>query len=183
MAFSEGTGNDWLGVVTIDGYHTADAVGTVALAVFLAAMTAGRWLGPGLLDRHGRVAVLRTCAVLALVGLVLVVFAPNIVLAFVGVAAWGLGTSLGFPTGISAAADDPRRAAVRVSVASSVAYLAFLGGPPLVGFVGDHVGVLRALTVAGVLIGLAVLISGVLAPLVPHPSPARAGEPDQLPQD
>lgn len=178
MAFSEGTGNDWLGVTMIDGYHTADAIGTVALAVFLAAMTAGRWFGPGLLDRHGRVIVLRTLAVIALAGLLLVVFAHNAVVAFVGVAAWGLGTSLGFPTGISAAADDPRRAAARVSVASSVAYLAFLGGPPLVGFVGDHLGVLRSLIVAGVLIALAVLVSGVLTPLAPE-TPLSAPAPGE----
>lgn len=176
MAFSEGTGNDWLGVTMIDGYHTADALGTVALAVFLAAMTAGRWFGPGLLDRYGRVAVLRTLAVLALGGLLLVVFGHNVVAAFFGVAAWGLGTSLGFPTGISAAADDPARAAARVSVASSVAYLAFLGGPPLVGFVGDHLGVLRSLTVALVLIALAVGVSGVLTPLTPEPEPNSSVE-------
>ncbi len=47
MAFSEGTGNDWIGVVMIDAYHTVDAIGTLALAVFLAAMTLGRWFGPG----------------------------------------------------------------------------------------------------------------------------------------
>jgi fucose permease len=174
MAFSEGTGNDWIGVVMIDAYHTVDAVGTLALAVFLAAMTLGRWFGPALLDRFGRVPVLRTCAVVALVGVLLVVFAHNVVLAFVGVLAWGVGTSLGFPTGISAAADDPRRAAARVSVASSVAYLAFLGGPPLVGFVADHVGVLHALTVVSVLVTIAVVLTAATAPLASD-EPARVG--------
>ena len=165
MAFSEGTGNDWIGVVMIDAYHTADAIGSLGLAIFLAAMTTGRWFGPALLDRFGRVPVLRSCAVVALAGVLLVVFAHNVVLAFVGVIAWGVGTSLGFPTGISAAADEPGRAAARVSVASSVAYLAFLGGPPLVGFVADHVGVLHALTVVSVLVLIAVVLTGATAPL------------------
>src|SRR5262249_9133678 len=49
MAFSEGTGNDWLGLAVIGGYHTAPAVGTLPLAIFLAAMTTGRWFGPRLL--------------------------------------------------------------------------------------------------------------------------------------
>ena len=111
LAFTEGTGNDWIGIAMIDGYHTSAATGTAALAVFLAAMTTGRWFGPALLDRRGRVPVLRVSAVVAVAGLVLVVFAHSIVAAFVGVAAWGVGTSLGFPTGMSAAADDPRRAA------------------------------------------------------------------------
>jgi fucose permease len=165
MAFSEGTGNDWLGIAVIDGYHTSDTLGTVALAVFLAAMTTGRWFGPGVLDRHGRVPVLRTCAVIALVGLVLVVFGRAAPLALLGAALWGLGTSLGFPTGISAAADDPRRAAARVSVTASVAYVAFLAGPPLIGFVGNHVGVLHGLTVAAGLLAVAVLVCGACAPL------------------
>ena len=45
MAFTEGTGNDWVGVAVIDGYHASDTLGTVALATFLGAMTAGRWFG------------------------------------------------------------------------------------------------------------------------------------------
>ena len=55
FAFAEGTGNDWASIAMIDGYGTPAAVGTLAFAVFLSAMTVGRWFGPGLLDRHGRV--------------------------------------------------------------------------------------------------------------------------------
>jgi hypothetical protein len=40
----------------------------------------------------------------------------------------------GFPVGMSAAADDPRHAAGRVSVVASIGYVAFLAGPPLIGF-------------------------------------------------
>jgi predicted MFS family arabinose efflux permease len=167
MAFTEGTGNDWLGVAVIDGYHTSDTMGVVTLTVFLAAMTLGRWFGPGLLDRHGRVVVLRTCAVTAFIGLLLVVFGHVYALALVGAVLWGVGASLGFPTGISAAADDPAQAAARVSVAASIAYVAFLAGPPVIGFVGDHVGVLHGLTVAAGLLALATMICGACAPLPP----------------
>ena len=51
MAFTEGTGVDWLGVAVIDGYDAAPALGSLTFAVFLAAMTLGRWFGPALLDR------------------------------------------------------------------------------------------------------------------------------------
>lgn len=165
MAFTEGTGNDWLGIAVIDGYHTADTLGTVALAIFLAAMTVGRWFGPGLLDRHGRVPVLRVSCGIALAGLVLVVVGHSVALAYIGAAAWGLGTALGFPTGMSAAADDPRRAAARVSVTASIAYMAFLAGPPVIGFVANHVGVLHGLVVAAGLIAVAALIATTCAPL------------------
>ena len=52
---------------------------------------------------------------------------------------------------MSAAADDPQRAPVRISVVATVGYLAFIAGPPLLGFLGEHLGVLRSLTVVGAL--------------------------------
>jgi predicted MFS family arabinose efflux permease len=167
MAFTEGTGNDWLSVGVIDGYHTAAALGTLTFALFLAAMTAGRWFGPTLIERHGRVHVLRASALLAIAGLLLVVFGATVVLAMVGAILWGAGTALGFPTGMSAASDDPGLAAARVSVAASVGYIAFLAGPPLIGFVGDHVGVLHGLTVTVGVLAVALLVSGAIAPLPP----------------
>ena len=160
FAFAEGTGNDWINVALIDGYHASATVGTLGFAVFLAAMTAGRWVGPGLLDRYGRVAVVRALSILAVAGLVLFVFGPSAPVAFAGAAMWGCGTSLGFPVGMSAGADEPAKAASRVSVVASVGYCAFLGGPPLVGFLGQHFTVLRALTAVAVLLALAALIAG-----------------------
>jgi MFS family permease len=152
MAFTEGTGNDWLAVAMIDGYHTVPVIGPLTFATFLAAMTLGRWFGPNLIDKFGRVTVVRTSAVVALVGLMLVVFGHFIPVAFVGAVLWGLGAALGFPVGMSAAADDPKMSAARVSVVASIGYTAFLAGPPVVGLLGDRVGVLRALLVVPLLL-------------------------------
>jgi MFS family permease len=165
----EGVGNDWLSLGVIDGYRTAAAVGTATFAGFLAAMTAGRWFGPRLIDRYGRVPALRACAAVALAGLLLVGFSGYLPLAIAGAVLMGLGTSLGFPVGMSAAADDPRYAAGRVSVTSSIGYGAFLAGPPVIGFIADHVGVLHALTVTGVLLVIALFASSATAPLRPVP--------------
>jgi fucose permease len=179
-AFTEGTGNDWLAVAMIDGYDTAAAVGSLTFAVFLAAMTAGRWFGPGLIDRHGRVPVIRVLAVSALAGLALFVFGGSAAVAIAGAALWGFGIALGFPVGMSAAGDDPSQAAARVSVVSSIGYVAFLAGPPLIGFLGDEIGVLRALTVAGGLIAVGLMVSGVLrAPEAPPAAPRPAADPSE----
>jgi fucose permease len=173
MAFTEGTSNDWLSLAVIGGYHTAAALGTLTFAVFLAAMTTGRWFGPAFIDRYGRVPVLRVCAATALAGLILLeaggALAAGGVLAaaLAGAVLMGLGTSLGFPTGISAAADDPRYAPGRVSTAASIGYLAFLAGPPAIGFLADHVGVLRGLSVTGALLTVAFILSPVTAPISP----------------
>lgn len=168
-AFAEGTANDWMAVAFVEGHGYPNAVGVVALAVFLSFMTAGRILGTKLLDRYGRVPVLRILFGAAVIGCLLVVFGGP-TLAFVGTAIWGLGASLGFPVGMSAAADDPARAPMRLSVVTTIGYGAFLAGPPLLGFLGDHFGVLHALLVVGAisLIALAVVPAAKPLPTIPE---------------
>jgi MFS family permease len=86
----------------------------------------------------------------------------------VGIVLWGIGASLGFPVGMSAAADEEEHAPARVSVVSTVAYTAFLAGPPLLGFLGDRVGTLNALlAVAVLLIPSALLVPSTRPPKAP----------------
>jgi MFS family permease len=165
FAFTEGAGVDWINVAVIDDYGAPATVGTLAFAVFLAAMTAGRWFGPALLDKYGRVPVVRVLAAISLVGLGLFVVGPNTPMAFLGALFWGLGASLGFPVGMSAAADDPAKAAARVSVVASIGYCAFLGGPPLIGFLGDQFTVRKALLAVAVLLAVAISVAGAIRPL------------------
>ncbi len=156
-AFTEGTANDWLSVAFVEGYHLPAWAGVLAFATFLSFMTIGRVAGTTLLDRYGRVPVLRVLFVLAAIGSLMVVFGGS-VLAYVGAAVWGVGVSLGFPVGMSAAADDPDRAAARISVVATIGYTAFIAGPPLLGFLGDHVGVLRALLAVGAMTVVALAV-------------------------
>jgi MFS family permease len=151
FALSEGAANDWLSLALIDGYSVRHWVGVAGFALFVSAMMAGRLYGPVLLDRHGRAPVLWGSAAAAFVGILLVVFGGHVALVAIGIVVWGLGASLGFPVGMSAAADDPLRAARRVSAVSTVGYTAFLAGPPLLGLLADHVGTLETLLVIAVL--------------------------------
>lgn len=160
MALAEGSANDWLPLAMIDGHGLDNAAGSAVLTVFLAAMTVGRVAGSPLIDKFGRVPVLRISAAVAVVGLGMLIFIDNVPLAIVGVVLWGLGASLGFPMGMSAAADDPRTAAARVSAVATIGYVAFLAGPPLIGFLGEHIGLLGALLVVFVFIIAAGLASG-----------------------
>lgn len=66
---------------------------------------------------------------------------------------------------MSAAADEPAAAAARVSVVASIGYFAFLGGPPLIGFLGGHGDVLRALLVVAALLACSLIVMGALRPL------------------
>ncbi|GAA0456804.1 MFS transporter [Paractinoplanes deccanensis] len=165
FGFTEGTANDWLAIGLVDGYRASETVGAVAFGSFVTAMTLGRLFGGYAIERWGRVRTLRVTAASAALGLLLVVSQVTVPLAMLGALLWGAGSSLGFPIGMSAAADDPARAAIRVSVAGSIGYGAFLAGPPLIGLLADHFGVLRAiLCVFGALaIGLAA--SGAARPI------------------
>jgi fucose permease len=170
LAFTEGTANDWVAVAFVDGYDFSPAAGAVAFGVFVSTMTLGRVTGTKALDRWGRVPVLTTTMLLAAGGVVLAVLGGSPAVAIAGVALWGLGTSLGFPVGMSAAADDSDHAAARVGVVAVIGYTAFLAGPPVVGLLGDQVGVLRALLV------VPLLLLPALA-LVPRVSTSRSANP------
>ena len=154
MALTEGVANDWLGVAMVDGYGAPAWLGAAAFALFVAAMTAGpgRRHGaarhvrpaPGALGQHG--ASPRVGVLLVVLGQLPCSWSPS---------ASCCGASAprsGFPVGMSAAADDPAKAAARVSVVSTIGYTAFLAGPPLLGFLGSHFGVLDALLVVSVIL-------------------------------
>jgi MFS family permease len=106
----------------------------------------------------------RICGILAAAGLLLVVYAGSLPLAMAGAVFWGLGSALGFPVGMSAAADDPGHAAGRLSVVTSIGYTAFLAGPPLVGLLGNHVGTLHSLIAVAGIASAGVLLSRIVNP-------------------
>jgi MFS family permease len=165
MAFAEGGANDWLALGMVEGHGATPAIGALGLTVFSVSMTVVRVFGGPLVDRFGRVATLRVLSVLAAGGLLLFILAPSIPLVFVGAALWGAGVSLGFPLGMSAAADDPLKAAARVSAAATIGYISFLCGPPLLGFISEQVGLLNTLYILVALAVASGLASGAAKPI------------------
>lgn len=157
---TEGAGNDWIAKAAVDGLGATESTGALLFAVFVLAMTAMRFVGGRVIDAYGRVVVLRASMAAAAMGLGLFVQAGNIWLAAAGAALWGAGAALAFPIGMSAAADDPQHAAARVSVVSTLGYVAFLAGPPLLGYLGDVTGIRTALLAIGVPIVCALVLAG-----------------------
>ncbi|WP_460775393.1 MFS transporter [Microbacterium sp. GXF7504] len=165
MAFAEGGANDWLALGVVEGHGAPEHNGALGLTVFSVAMTVVRIFGGPLVDRFGRVAVLRVLSVAAAAGLLLFILAPNLPLVFVGAALWGVGASLGFPLGMSAAGDDPARAAARVSAAATIGYVAFLAGPPVLGLISEQFGLLNTLYILVVLVVASGFFSAAARPL------------------
>src|SRR5690606_37388769 len=147
MALAEGAASDWLPLIMVDGHGVDAAAGSLVFTGFAAAMTIGRFGGAYFLDRLGRTAVMRASAISAAAGVLLVVFSDDVVLAGAAVLFWGLGASLGFPVALSAAGETGQDETARVSLVATIGYVAFLVGPPSLGYLGDHWGLRTAMLV------------------------------------
>jgi len=161
LAMAEGTANDWLPLVMVDGHGFDAALGSAIYAVFAAAMTLGRFVGGWFVDRFGRAAVLACSALFGAVGLAVVIFVDSQIAAAAAVVLWGIGTSLGFPVAMSAAGDsgDHSETAARVSFAATIGYVAFLVGPPVLGLLGEHFGLRIAMIFVLVLVTVAMFLA------------------------
>ncbi|GAA1483831.1 MFS transporter [Brachybacterium fresconis] len=164
MALAEGTANDWLPLVMVDGHGFGATMGSTVFALFAASMTAGRFAGGPIVARVGRSRVLMVSALFAATGLALIAFVDSQPTAVAAVVLWGLGASLGFPLALSAAGDSGANPAARVALASTIGYLAFLVGPPTLGFLGEEIGLRGALVVPLAVVLLAAVIAPATAP-------------------
>lgn len=171
MAFAEGAANDWLPLMMVDEHGLDPAQGTLVYLGFALAMTVGRFGGGVPLRKWGRKAVMRGSAIAGAIGLVLVIFVDNAWVAGLAVVLWGIGASLGFPVALSAAGDSGENSDARVKIVAIVGYVAFLVGPPMLGFLGDTLGLRSAmLVVLGFVLLAAVLSSALDGQKRPHPA-------------
>lgn len=159
MALAEGSANDWLPLLMVDGHGMSAASGSLVYAGFAAAMTVGRFGGTYVLDRYGRITVVRASAASGALGLLIVVVSDSPVLAGVAVLFWGLGASLGFPLALSAAGESGPDETARVALVAVIGYVAFLVGPPGLGFLGDHIGLRPAMLVVLVCVACAAFLA------------------------
>lgn len=176
LALAEGTANDWLPLVMVDGHGFKAAWGSGIYAGFAVAMTIGRFGGGWFVDRFGRAWVLAGSAALGAIGLGLVIFVDNQLVAAAAVLLWGVGASLGFPVALSAAGESGPNPAARVSLAATIGYVAFLVGPPALGQLGEHFGLRHALIAVLVLVVIAIAFTPAARPVGSTPNEASQPE-------
>ena len=181
MALAEGAANDWLPLLMVDGHGLDPAFGSAVYLAFAAAMTIGRFTGTFFIDRFGRVAVLCASAIVGGAGLALVIFVDDAIVASAAVLLWGLGAALGFPVVLSAAADSGPDPTARVSLVATVGYVAFLVGPPALGWLGEHHGLRGAMVLVLAFLALAAVLAPALRPRVAPPVEDPAGPAAPLP--
>jgi MFS family permease len=159
MTLGEGSSNDWLTLAIVDDYKESDTVAGISYAVLLAAMAITRFFGGNLADKFGKANTLRLMSLLGISGILLIISQQSVYLALVGAALWGCGVALAFPLFISAAGEMPNPAR-KVAFVSASGYMAFLVGPPLLGFLGEAWGLLNMYWVITLFFVLTFFVSG-----------------------
>ena len=168
---AEGGASDWSAKLVRDDLDGSAALGAIAYATFSVAMGSGRLIADRLWARWGAVGLLRRCGALAAVGFAAGLAAGTPGTAIAGFAALGLGLSGVVPTLFRAGADQPGVATgPALAAVSSLGYLGFLAGPPIIGGVGQ----LTSLRAACLLLAMAGLLVVVLASAAAPSQPTRA---------
>jgi MFS family permease len=142
MTLGEGASNDWLTIAVVDDYKQSTTVAGSAYSVLLLSMALTRFFGGNLADRFGRALTLRGTALAGIIGLITIIAGVNFLIAFayIGAVLWGIGVALAFPLFLSAAGEQ-HHPAKTVALVTTFGYTAFLVGPPLLGLLGQAVGV------------------------------------------
>jgi MFS family permease len=155
----EGAMNDWSPLYLRQDLGADPSVAAAGFATFSAGMATGRLAGDALTRRLGLERLLRGGAALASLSLAAMLLAASVPVALGGLFLVGLGVANAIPLLFSAAG---RTAAPGPAIAtvSTMGYSAFLGGPPLIGFLADHAGLPWALATMCLGTATVVLLGG-----------------------
>jgi MFS family permease len=156
--FIEGSIGDWGTVYLRSALHVSAATAATGYGAFSLSMMTGCFVGDYLNMRFGPKNLLRISGALVAVGFGFALIGATYAGAMIGLLIAGFGTSNMIALIFGAAARrSPGGVGAAIAAASSVGYLGFLVGPPVVGSLAGVVGLRIALTlvvVAGTVISL-----------------------------
>ncbi|MER9400460.1 MFS transporter [Mesorhizobium sp. M0615] len=172
----EGASIDWSAIYMRTVFDAGPFVAGFTVALFAFSQAATRFFADSFVDRHSPSVVARVLLATMAVGVLLVFFSPAPLVSMLGFALLGIGSSVLFPLAISAAAQrTDRSATINVAALSQISFVAFLLGPPLLGFVSDHWGIRSAFGIGIPFIILSLLTAGSLGRRASRPA-AQADE-------
>lgn len=138
----EGAGLDWSAIYMVDLFNSGPFMAGFAVATLAFTQAVCRWFADGVIEKHSPRLVGRSLLICLAIGVLLLFFPIAPGLALLGFALVGIGTSAIFPMAMSAAAQrTDRSAAINVAALAQISFVAFLLGPPLLGFAAEHLGI------------------------------------------
>ncbi|KFC64352.1 putative membrane protein [Devosia sp. LC5] len=161
----EGAGIDWSAIYMRDVFGAAPFWAGFAVALGAGTQAVTRFFADSFVERWSPVIVARTLLTILGIGTLLVFFTSAQWAAYLGLALMGVGTSAIFPLAMSAAAQrTDRPAAVNVAALAQISFVSFLLGPPLLGYIAEHLGIRWAFGVGLPLVALSLFAASALGP-------------------
>jgi MFS family permease len=172
---SEGAMFDWSGVYFKDVVKAPASLVILGYTSFMIMMASGRFMADFFILKIGRKKLLQICGVMISTGLFTSVLFPYLIPCTLAFMLVGLGVSSIVPTVYSAAGKHSKvPAGIALATVSSVSFLGFLMGPPLIGYISELAGLRYSFAVIGIFgIGISLLVSRIKAlqdiqPVVPE---------------
>lgn len=157
---AEGAVFDWSGIYLAQVVEAGEGVAALGLATFSLTMGAGRLLGDRVVARLGSPTTVLVGGVLATSGVTLVLGAVSLPLAIAGFGIMGLGLSVVFPLTLRAAGRHAYPSGPAIAATSTLGYMGFLLGPPVIGLLAEETGLRAALVIVGAACAVAAVLSG-----------------------
>jgi MFS family permease len=134
----EGAMADWSGVYFQKIVQSPAALTTLGYVSFMGTMAAGRFLGDWLVTKFGVKPMLQMSGILIAAGLLIVVLFPYLAIATVGFLLVGLGVSCVVPLVYGLAGKSTTMSpGMALTAVSTISFLGFLVGPPLIGLIAQ----------------------------------------------
>lgn len=155
---SEGAMFDWSGVYFQDVVKAPAALTILGYTSFMIMMASGRFVGDRLIQHFGRKKMLQISGILISTGLFISVLFPQIVTATIGFLIVGFGVSSIVPMVYSSAGKNAKiPPGMALAAVSSISFLGFLMGPPLIGYIAQISSLRYSFACIG-LLGIAITI-------------------------
>jgi MFS family permease len=148
----EGTMFDWSGVYFQKVVQAPLTLTTLGYAAFMSTMAGGRFIGDRVVNHFGKKKVLQVSGFVIASGLLLAVILPYIITATIGFLLVGMGVSSVVPLVYSSAGKSKTLSpGVALTAVSTIGFLGFLLGPPLIGFIAQAFSLRISFTLIAVL--------------------------------
>jgi MFS family permease len=137
----EGAMADWSGVYFQKVVQSPKSLTTLGYVAFTGTMATGRFLGDWLVTKYGVKRMLQISGIMISAGLMLAVLLPYIVTATAGFLLVGFGVSSVVPIAYGLAGKSENiSASAALAAVSTIGFLGFLIGPPIIGFISELSG-------------------------------------------
>jgi len=172
---SEGAMFDWSGIYFKDVVKAPASLVILGYTSFMIMMASGRFMADHLIAKIGRQKLLQISGIMISTGLFISVLFPYLITCTLAFMLVGLGVSSIVPTVYSTAGKHTKvPPGIALATVSSVSFLGFLMGPPLIGYISELAGLRYSFAVIGIFgMGITLLVSRIRAFQVASLQPAK----------